>query len=73
MTRAYKAMAIVGGAAQSIGTWHVEEHGELGAKAEANRAAALWMRIHGGYAWVIQWTDADAARLDAALGIRSGT
>lgn len=71
MILAFKTMAIVGGAKTSIGTYHVEEYGELGAQAEANRAAALWMRVHGGYAWVVDWTDADAARLEAAIGLRS--
>lgn len=70
MVRAYKAMAIVGGAAASLGTWYVDEHGE-GAEDLAVRAAALWTRIHGGRAWVEEWTDEDAARLEAAIGIRS--
>lgn len=47
MIRAYKTMAIVGGAGTSIGTYHVEEYGELGARAEASRAAALWQRVYG--------------------------
>jgi hypothetical protein len=70
VTRAYRAMAIVGGAQTSLGTWYVDEHGQ-DAECLAVQAAALWQRVHGGYAWVVEWTDADAARLDVAIGIRS--
>lgn len=70
--RAYKAMAVVGGGAASLGTYHLEEYGgDAGAHRAAMSAAALWERVHGGRAWVEEWTDDDAARLEAAIGFRS--